>query len=208
MGADPNTATRLRAILGYYRFLGEQTARARRKDMLPSIPPYEELQYVDGWVVWNGRPVWSLAQTATADARPDRGSADLTPAESAWLAAGDHWAAAVEAKAALGDKSSDLRDRIEAECRFYESLDEQARQAMCGEGSIPEVPDRSELEFVNGWLVWKGQPVWWSGERTGGSASPGVSTLIESLPVAVSAPARERPKLRRLLALPWRRAAA
>lgn len=207
MRSDGDKTARLRLVLAYYRFLGEQTARARRIDMLPTIPPYEELEYVDGWVVWNGRPVWSAAQAATVGTRAGRSSADLTPAESAWLAAGDHWSAAVEAKAGLEPGPSALRDRIEAECRFYESLDEQARRAMSGEGPVPEVPERSELEFVDGWLVWKGRPVWWSGQRAG-SAFPAMTASAADTPGGAGAPVRQRPRLRRLLALPWRRAAA
>ena len=98
--------------------------------------------------------------------------------------------------------------RVNAIVDYYESLATQAQRAMHEDAPVPEVPDRRDLELVGGWLMWKGQPVWWSGERTGGSASPAVSTPTECLPVAATAPARERPKLRRLLALPWRRAAA
>lgn len=95
-----------------------------------------------------------------------------------------------------------------AKVAYLESLVEQQRRAIRGEIAAPEIPARGDkMELVDGWLMWKGRPVWWSGERAG-DAAPAVRAMPAEASATHTAPARERPRLRRLLALPWRRAAA
>lgn len=95
-----------------------------------------------------------------------------------------------------------------AKFAYLESLLEQQRRAIRGEVAAPEIPTLDdELELVDGWLTWNGRPVWWSGESAS-DALPGVSANPTHAAAGAGAPARERPRLRRLLALPWRRAAA
>jgi hypothetical protein len=97
--------------------------------------------------------------------------------------------------------------RVNAIIDYYESLATQAQRAMHGDAPVPAVPDRTELELVGGWLMWNGRPVWWSEHRPQGESDTARAPSAPALEQA-AAPARERPKLRRLLSLPWRRAAA
>jgi hypothetical protein len=61
-----------RAIHGFYRALGEQARRAGRGEaLLPMIPPLEELVFVDGFLVWNGRPVWWSGEPGSSAGRED-----------------------------------------------------------------------------------------------------------------------------------------
>jgi hypothetical protein len=107
-----------------------------------------------------------------------------------------------------GHASPERIARFDAVQAFYRSLEEQVERARQGKAAIPDVPPRSELEFIDGWLVWKGRPVWWSGYRPDTPSSSVSSTSVLAAGNAMHPPGRERPKLRRLLTLPWRRAAA
>ena len=51
-----------------------------------------------------------------------------------------------------------------AKREFYASLIEQFECAKRGTAFLPDVPPAGELTFVNGFLVWRGRPVWWSAE--------------------------------------------
>lgn len=91
---------------------------------------------------------------------------------------------------------------------FYRALGKQAELAKHGEASLPVVPPVEELTFVDGFLVWNGRPVWWSGESrsaavTKGLEQPGfVDQSLVSRPVLVpERPRRRRPSLRRWLGL-------
>ncbi|WP_420127545.1 hypothetical protein [Longimicrobium sp.] len=107
-----------------------------------------------------------------------------------------------------GQASPERIARFDAVQAYYQSLLEQVERARQGKAVIPEVPPRSELDFIDGWLVWKGRPVWWSGYRPDGASAPVSSTAAPAAGDAAHPSTRERPRLRRLLTLPWRRAAA
>lgn len=93
---------------------------------------------------------------------------------------------------------------------FLSSLFEQAERAKRGEALLPVVPPSDELTYVDGFLVWNGRPVWWSGESgsaaaTAGLEGPGiVDRSLVSRPLPAPEPARTRPSLRRWLRLRWR----
>jgi hypothetical protein len=79
---------------------------------------------------------------------------------------------------------------------FYRSLGEQARRAARGEALPPVVPPNDELAFVGEFLVWKGRPVWWTGEPadpalTQGLEAPGlVDPELVSRPLPAPKPRR------------------
>lgn len=205
-----------RAVHAYYMCLTDLAERARRGECpAPLIPRLAELQVVEGWVVWNGRPVWSSTEKAVTKAQPVRTRWTASVAKAAEVEARDQGLEATRIhlqrareRVSSSNASPDVKAFRLAKIAYLESLVEQQRRALLGDVAAPEVPARGDkMELVDGWLMWKGQPVWWSGERTEGSA-----TAISASPAKASAgpaaPARERPRLRRLLALPWRRAAA
>jgi hypothetical protein len=55
---------------------------------------------------------------------------------------------------------------LRARREFYESLYAQAEGAERGEVMPPTVPPNDELTDVDGFLIWKGRPVWWSGQSS------------------------------------------
>ncbi|HLM68223.1 MAG TPA: hypothetical protein VK358_11880 [Longimicrobium sp.] len=93
---------------------------------------------------------------------------------------------------------------------FYKALFEQAELAKRGEALLPVVPPVDELTYVDGFLVWKGRPVWWSG----GSGSTAVTASLDgpglidppflSQPAPEPQPRRAGPRLRRWFHLRWR----
>jgi anti-sigma factor RsiW len=93
---------------------------------------------------------------------------------------------------------------------FYKALQAEAERAFERGADLPEVPPNHELTFVDGFLVWKGRPVWWSGESRSSAASaelrgPGLlneHVLARGTPLR--SPATERPSLRRWLSRHWR----
>jgi hypothetical protein len=94
--------------------------------------------------------------------------------------------------------SADREFWIESRVRhaFYDALYDQAEQAKRGEALVPVVPPGDELTFVDGFLVWKGRPVWWSGESsnpalTEGLEGPGlVDPELVSKPLPAPKPRR------------------
>lgn len=91
---------------------------------------------------------------------------------------------------------------------FYRALGRQIERAGRGEVGLPQVPPVDELAFVDGFLVWNGRPVWWSGESSSAAVTerlhqPGfVEASITSPPVpVVERPHRARPHLRRWFGL-------
>jgi hypothetical protein len=93
---------------------------------------------------------------------------------------------------------------------FYRALGEQVERAKRREVMLPVVPPVEELTFVDGFLLWKGRPVWYSGEgRTAPAAGrmdgPGfLETSVLSRPLPGPDPPRPRRSLRRWLRLRWR----
>jgi hypothetical protein len=154
-----------------------------------------------------GLPEEARDRGRVAQARARRTARKI--AESAWLTTLEERIGLLRGADEAPDSALVSRDpaRLDAVVDYYASLARQAQRAMHGESPVPEVPKQWELEFVDGWLVWKGRPVWWSGQRASG-ASPAVTSEPADVSAVVVAPARERRRLRRLLALPWRRAAA
>jgi hypothetical protein len=205
-----------RAVQAYYSCLAEQADQATRGDRpAPLVPRLEELQVVDGWVVWNGRPVWSPSEKALTKAQPVRTRWTPSMAKAAYLEARDqeldairnHLQRAME-HANSGNGSPASRAFQLAKFAYLESLLEQQRRAIRGEVAAPDIPALDdELELVDGWLLWNGRPVWWSGQRAS-DAVPAAGANFAETSSSGGAPARERPRLRRLLTLPWRRAAA
>lgn len=203
------------AIHAYYTCLARMADRAiQRKTIIPEVPPLAELEVVDGWVVRNGRPLWSAHDQTFGRGQLGWTGLPADAARSAWAQASeyrlqatrrllDHTAQCLEHI----DHAPERKARLAAEIGYFDSLIEEHRRALRGEAPFPRVPEASELEFVNGWLMWNGQPVWWSGHRAG-SAAPAASASPAEASTTAAAPARQRPRLRRLLALPWRRAAA
>lgn len=205
----------LSALHDYYTALARQALRAMQgKAAVPEVPPLEELTVVDGWVVRKGRPIWSVGDDMFTSAQLSWTGLPAASARSAWVEATERRLDITQAMyertadhVRRGDRSPDHKARVLAEIGFLTSLVEQHRRAIHGRDRTPDVPDSSELEFVDGWLMWKGRPVWWSGHRPQGESAAAPAPAA-SAPQQAPAPARERPKLRRLLALPWRRAAA
>lgn len=205
-----------RAIHSYYSCLVDQAERATRGECpAPLVPRLDEIQVVDGWVVWNGRPVWSPMDKALTNAQPVRTRWTPSMAKTAYIEASEqdidairiHYQRAAE-RVSSGNGSPDSKAFRLAKFAFMQSLLEQQRRALRGEAAPPEMPaPTDQMELVDGWLMWKGRPVWWSGQRAG-SAAPAVSASAVEVSTTTAAPVRQRPRLRRLLALPWRRAAA
>jgi hypothetical protein len=182
--------------------------------MVPQVPPLAELEVVDGWVVRGGRPVWSVRDQTFTRAQLGWSGLPISAARSAWARATEY---RLEATRELLDHTADClkhvdhaperKARLLAEIGFYGSLLQEHRRALQGKAPFPSIPQTRELEFVDGWLLWNGQPVWWSGHRAG-RASPAARHRPAPGDAATGSAARERPRLRRLLTLPWRRAAA
>lgn len=90
---------------------------------------------------------------------------------------------------------------------FYKALQAEAEEAYRRGTAFPIVPPNDELTFVDGFLMWKGRPVWYSGEGRGARAAahmggPGfVETTLLAGPR--EAPAHRRSGLRRLIGA-WR----
>lgn len=160
-------------------------------------------------MIRNRRPVWCAVNRALVGSHGRARRNEWPLARSAWLTTLEERLALLEQVDQRTIPMPEARDPewLSAAIDFYASLASQAQRAMRGAAPIPDVPVRSELELVDGWLMWKGQPVWWSGQRPVHDA-PQVAATPASASARVEAPARERPRLRRLLALPWRRAAA
>lgn len=100
--------------------------------------------------------------------------------------------------------AADLRARS----GFYKAIVEEARDAFRRGQELPVMPPNDELTFVDGFLVWKGRPVWYSGEGRGAVAAlmdgPGfVETGILAGAREVPHPSSGRPGLRRWLRLRW-----
>lgn len=93
---------------------------------------------------------------------------------------------------------------------FYKALGVESRRAFERGADLPEVPPREELVYVDGFLVWKGRPVWWSGESQSSAVTaelkgPGLlneNVLAHGTPLRDRSP--ERPSLRRRLLRGWR----
>jgi hypothetical protein len=203
-----------RAVQAYYASLADQAARAIQGEVpAPIVPPLAELQVVDGWVVWSGRPVWSPRDNALTESQPVRYRWTPSLAQSAYTQALERGLDATEAhlkhaaeRAGRGSPSPEASARLQAEVALYASLVEQQRRAIRDEAAPPEVPPAQELEFVDGWLVWKGRPVWWSGYRSGAEAGNGADRPATRLPLPHSA-TEARPRRRHLFRLPWQRTA-
>ncbi|HEX5869340.1 MAG TPA: hypothetical protein VFY65_02930 [Longimicrobium sp.] len=213
-GEMERTRSTFLAIHAYYTCLAGLAGRAiKRATIVPEVPALDELEVVDGWVVRNGRPVWRVDDGKFTGAQLGWTGLPISAARSAWAHAAeyrlqatqeflDHTAECLEHV----NHAPERKARLFAEIGFYGSLLEEYRLALRGKAPFPVVPETKELEFVGGWLMWNGEPVWWSGERdVQASASPS-PVREDSAPSRPPAPAR--PRLRRLLALPWRRAAA
>ena len=203
----------LRAIHDYYTALANQALQAMQgKAPVPDVPPAEELSVVDGWVVRNRRPIWSVREGLFTSVQLSWTGLPAGSARLAWIQATERRLDITQAiyertadRVRRGSKSPEHKARVLAKLGFLTSLLEQHRRAIHGRDRTPVVPNSSELEFVDGWLMWKGRPVWWAGDGET-VAEPAVrSPAVEA---SAAAPVRERPRLRRLLALPWRRAAA
>lgn len=204
-----------RAIHAYYLALADQAELAVHGERpAPLVPRLDELQVVDGWIVWNGHPVWSPAEKALTKAQPVRTRWTPSMATVAYVEASDQGLEATRIhlqrareRVISSNASSESKAFRLAKVAFLESLVEQQRRALRDDVAAPEVPPGRELELVDGWLMWKGKPVWWSGERAAGTV-PVLGPHPAEASTGAGAPVRERPRLRRLLALPWRRAAA
>jgi hypothetical protein len=93
---------------------------------------------------------------------------------------------------------------------FYKALGVETQRAFDRGADLPEVPPSRELVYVDGFLVWKGRPVWWSGEGrssaiTANLEGPGLlneGVLAHGTPLRDRTP--ERPSLRRRLLRGWR----
>jgi hypothetical protein len=205
----------LSALHAYYTALADRTELAMQaRAGVPEIPPLEELVVIDGWVVRNGRPIWSVRDRLFTDAQLSWTGLPAASARSAWIQATERCLDITQAMydrtadhVRLGNRPPEHKARVLAHIGYFSSLLEQQRRAIHGKDLTPVLPDSSELEFVDGWLLWKGRPVWWSGDGAG-RVSATASTGSAEACVGSSAPARRRRRLRRLLALPWRRAAA
>lgn len=204
-----------RTVQAYYASLADQAARAIGGEVpAPLVPPLAELQVVDGWVVWEGRPVWSPHENGLTDAQPLRYRWTPSLAKSAYTEAMERGLDATQAhlkhaaeRASRGSRSPEARARLQAEVALYSSLVEQQRRAIRDEAAAPEVPPAQELEFVDGWLVWKGRPVWWSGYRPDAEAANRVEHPAMQVPAPPRSAVEARPKRRHLFRLPWQRAA-
>lgn len=91
---------------------------------------------------------------------------------------------------------------------FFKALQAESEEAYRQGTPFPVVPPNDELAFVDGFLLWKGRPVWYSGEGRGTAAAsmerPGfVETTLLAGPGAAP-PANARPSLRRRLRRRWR----
>lgn len=108
------------------------------------------------------------------------------------------------------NKWKTLAAELEAEQGFYRALAEQAERAKRGEAPLPEVPPHAELTFADGFLIWKGRPVWWSGKSASTTATQGLAGpgLVNPPVLVAPSPARTRestrPRLHRWFGLPWR----
>jgi hypothetical protein len=204
-----------RAVQAYYASLADQAARAIHGEVpAPIVPPLAELQVVDGWVVWSGRPVWSPRDDALTDSQPVRYRWTPSLAQSAYNEALERRLDATQAhlkhaaeRASRGSPSPEAAARLQAEAALYASLVEQQRRAIRDEAAPPEVPPAQELAFVDGWLVWKGRKVWWSGYRSGSEVEHGAENPAPRAPVLPRSAAEARPGWRQLFRLPWQRAA-
>jgi hypothetical protein len=93
---------------------------------------------------------------------------------------------------------------------FYRALGKQLELAQRGEAGVPMVPPTEELTFVDGFLVWKGRPVWWSGApgSTAPKAELATPGLLNPDVLMASPPVRDRPReragLRRWFPFRWR----
>jgi hypothetical protein len=210
----PGKTAELDALYDYYDCLSLLADSAiEGESLIPEIPAVAELRVVDGWVVWNGRPVWSPLTGASTRAQPVR-AGTRREAFAAWAAAEHRCLDVSQARlehdterVRRGDDSAEHKARNEAEHGFYASILAHMREGIDHGAPAPDVPDVEELQFVDGWLIWKGEPVWWAGE--GPAPMPAMSSLSAGCASSASAPrADARPRLRRLLTLPWRRAAA
>jgi hypothetical protein len=203
----------LDALHDYYDCLSLLADSAiKGESLIPAIPSMDELRVVNGWVVWNGRPVWSPLTGSLTRAQPVR-PGTRREAYAAWAAAEHRCLDVSQARldhdterVRRGNYSAERKARNEAEHAFYASIIAQARDGIDHGAPPPVCPDPEELQFADGWLMWKGEPVWWAGARPAAVPAGGSSPLGGT---AASAPrADARPRLRRLLTLPWRRAAA
>lgn len=197
------------AVQQFYRRLGQRAEMAMHgSGSAPQVPPHRELRLVDGWIVWNRRPIWRVGSRGAADVAPVNAVTDKRRAMSARLSALETRLEALEdlLRCDAGDDACQVARRLLGEEAYYASLGGQARRAARGEAPVPQVPPRSELRFADGWLVWNGRPVWWAGSGPDGSSSSARTTGgVEARPAPRSP---ERSRLRRLLTLPWRRAPA
>lgn len=203
------------AVQGYYASLADQAERAIRGEVpAPVVPPLAELQVVDGWVVWRGRPVWSPHEKALTSAQPLRYRWTPSLAQSAHTEAMErsldttlaHLSRAEE-RVTQGGRPPEVKARLMAQIGFYRSLMEQQRLAIHGRAATPELPDAAELEFADGWLLWRGQPVWWSGHRPDAEPANGADHSTRIAPSPPRSAAEARPRRRHLFRLPWQRAA-
>lgn len=203
----------LDALHDYYDCLSLLADSAiKGESLIPEIPTVAELRVVEGWVVWNGRPVWSPITGSLTRAQPMR-PGTRREAYAAWAAAEHRCLDVSQARLERdtervrhGNYSVEHKARNEAEHGFYTSVLAQLRDGIDHGAPVPEVPDVEELQFLDGWLIWNGEPVWWAGE--GPAPVPAISSAVGGTFSASAPRAGARPRLRRLLTLPWRRAAA
>ena len=90
---------------------------------------------------------------------------------------------------------------------FYRALFDQAERARRGEALLPVVPPADALTYVDGFLVWKGRPVWWSGESRSAALTAGMvdSGFMNADVISRPLPQPEprHPGLLRRLGLRW-----
>lgn len=200
----------LDALHAYYDCLSLLAdAAIEGEALIPEIPQMAELSVVDGWVVWRGSPVWSPLTCSLTEAQPVR-PGPRREALAAWSAAEHRCLDVTQAqldhdtsRVREGSGSPEVKARNDAEHGFYSSIIAQCRRGIDRGDPPPVVPDVEELEFVDGWLVWQGERVWWSGH-----ALETAQTEFSSTARSNSSAMNTRPRLRRLLTLPWRRAIA
>lgn len=92
---------------------------------------------------------------------------------------------------------------------FFKALQAESEAAFRRGHELPVIPLNEELTFIDGFLVWKGRPVWYSGEGCGRVAGmmdgPGfMQTPMFARPDPEPRPAPAPYGLRRWLRLRWR----
>lgn len=97
-----------------------------------------------------------------------------------------------------GRTLADTRSWKESSARisFYRALFEQAQRARYGQALMPITPPDDELTYVDGFLVWEGRPVWWSGETANPALTKGLEGPGIINPEVISRPPEPEPRRR------------